>query len=160
MARKSKKSTGGPVLATNRKASHEFHLERRLEAGLVLLGPEVKSAREGRVNLKESHCRIQKGEVWLVGAHFSPYTHAVREAVDPVRPRKLLLHAQEIRKLAKELDGTGLTIVPTKLYLKQGRIKLEIAVARGKKQHDKRESMKRRDADREMRRETGSRELR
>lgn len=156
MARKTKKKEPGSVLAMNRAASHEYHLIRRLEAGIVLLGPEVKSARLGRVNLKESYARIKNGEVFLHGAHFSPYTHAGRENLDPVRPRKLLLHAQEIRKLAKELTSSGMTLVPTRLYLKEGLIKIEIAVARGKQQHDKRESMRRRDADREMRRATGT----
>ena len=99
---------------------------------------------------------IKDGEVFLYGAHFSPYTHAARENLDPVRPRKLLLHAQEIRKLAKDLTGSGTTLVPTRLYLKEGRIKIEIALARGKQQHDKRESMRRKDADREMRRATGT----
>ena len=154
MARKSKK-TDGSLLAMNRKASHEFHLLRRLEAGIVLLGPEVKSARQGRVNLTESYARIQDGEVFLHGAHFSPYSHT-RLEIDPVRPRKLLLHAQEIRKLAKETKASGMTLVATRLYLKDGRIKLEIAVARGKQQHDKRETLRRKDADREMRRATGT----
>ena len=150
---------GGDVLATNRAASHEFHLLRRIETGIVLLGPEVKSARIGRVNLKEGYARIKNGEVFLFGAHFSPYSPAARVELDPVRPRKLLLHAAEIRKLVKETEATGMTLVPTRLYLKNGRIKLEIAVARGKKAHDKRDTIRKRDAEREMRRETGSRGL-
>lgn len=155
MSKKNPKD-GEAILASNRAAAHEFHLLQRVEAGIVLLGPEVKSARAGRVNLKEAYARIKNGEVFLLGAHFSPYTHA-REAPDPVRPRKLLLHAREIRKLAKETESSGTTLVPTKLYLKGGRIKVEIAVARGKKAHDKRETLKQKQAEREMRREVGSR---
>lgn len=157
MAKKKKPDRTNPILANNRKASHEFHLLERYEAGIVLTGPEVKSAREGRVNLKESYARIRSGEVFLLQAHFSPYTHARNEDADPVRPRKLLLHAREIRKLSKELEGTGMTLVPTKLYLKAGRIKLEIAIARGKKLYDKRDSLKRKQADREIARGKSSR---
>lgn len=162
MTRKKKKKgdEDNPVLATNRKASHEYHLLRRLEAGIVLLGPEVKSARERRVNLKESYARISGGEVFLHQAHFSPYSKARLEDADPVRPRKLLLHAAEIRKLAKEIEGTGMTLIPTKLYLKAGKIKIEIAVAKGKQHHDKRESIKKRDIDRELRQAHGSRTVR
>ena len=156
MAKKNKKNQPvGETLAKNRKASHEFELLLRFEAGMALLGPEVKSARAGRVNLKEGYVRIKNGEVFLEGAHFSPYTNA-REPIDPVRSRKLLLHAREIRKLSKETVATGMTIVPTRLYLKNGRIKLEIAIARGKKLYDKRESLKRKSVEREMRRETGT----
>jgi len=158
MAKKAKAKTPNPVLATNRAASHEYHLLLRKEAGIVLTGPEVKSARLGRVNLKEAHARVKNGEVYLYNAHFSPYTHAARESQDPVRPRKLLLHAAEIRKLVKETSTTGMTLVPTKVYLKNGRIKVEIAVAKGKRQYDKRDSMKRQTAEREMARARGSRE--
>ena len=163
MGRKKKKKKGdddNPVLATNRSAPHEYHLIRRLEAGIVLHGPEVKSARERRVNLKESYARITGGEVFLYQAHFSPYSHARLDDADPVRPRKLLLHAAEIRKLSKEIEGTGMTLIPTRLYLKNGKIKLEIAVAKGKQHHDKRESIKKRDIEREMRQATGSRTVR
>ena len=141
------------VLATNRAAAHEFHLLRRLEAGLVLTGSEVKSARERRVNLKEGYARIQNGEALLIGVNFSPYDHARREEVDPLRPRKLLLHAHEIRKLARETESGGTTLVPTRLYLKNGRIKVEIAVARGKKAHDKRDAARERAIDREVEQE-------
>lgn len=150
MANKKKKGGDSPILANNRVASHEYHLSNRIECGIVLLGPEVKSARAGKVNLKESYARIKNGEVFLVGAHFSPYTHARQDDLDPTRARKLLLHALEIRKLEKELVGTGMTLVPTKMYLKNGRIKLEIAVGRGKKLHDKRDTKRRQEADREM----------
>ena len=157
MARKKKSGSDSPILATNRSASHEYHLSHRIECGMVLLGPEVKSARAGKVNLKESYARIRNGEVFLVGAHFSPYTHARQDEIDPTRARKLLLHSDEIRKLLKELEGTGMTLVPTKMYLKNGRIKIEIAVGRGKKLHDKRDSKKRKEADREIARATSLR---
>ena len=150
MANKKKSpKEGGATLASNRAAGHEYHLLRRLEAGIVLTGPEVKSARLGRVNLKESYARILRGEVWLLGAHFSPYEHARLEEAEPVRRRKLLLHGAEIRKLVKEVEQNGMTIVPTRLYLKNGRIKLEIAVAKGKKLYDKRETKKKQDMKRE-----------
>lgn len=154
-----KKKGGGdsPVLASNRSASHEYHLDRRIEAGIALLGPEVKSARAGKINLKESYARISNGEIFLIGAHFSPYGHARGEEIDPVRRRKLLLHAKEIRKLARELEGTGMTLVPTKAYLKNGRVKIEIAVGRGKKIHDKREAKRKRETEREMARASGVR---
>lgn len=145
-----KKGADNPVLSSNRSASHEFHLERRLEAGIVLTGPEVKSARVGKVNLKESYARISNGEVFLIGAHFSPYEHSRLEETDPLRKRKLLLHASEIRKLIKDVEQGGFTLVPTKLYLKDGRIKLEIAVAKGKKLRDKRATSRDRDVKREM----------
>ncbi|MEE8412549.1 MAG: SsrA-binding protein SmpB [Acidobacteriota bacterium] len=154
-----KKKGGGdsPVLASNRSASHEYHLDKRIEAGIALLGPEVKSARAGKINLKESYARISNGEIFLIGAHFSPYGHARGEVIDPVRRRKLLLHAKEIRKLARELEGTGMTLVPTKAYLKNGRVKIEIAVGRGKKLHDKREAKRKRETEREMARASGVR---
>lgn len=154
-----KKKGGGdsPVLASNRSAAHEYHLDKRIEAGIALLGPEVKSARAGKINLKESYARISNGEIFLIGAHFSPYGPARGEEIDPVRRRKLLLHAKEIRKLARELEGTGMTLVPTKAYLKNGRVKIEIAVGRGKKLHDKREAKRKRETEREMARASGVR---
>jgi len=158
--KKQKKDTSNPVLAMNRAASHEFHLLARFEAGLVLTGPEVKSAREGRVSLKEAYAKIKNDEAFLHEAHFSPYSHARMADVEPRRVRKLLLHAREIRKLAKETSASGVTLVPTKLYLKAGRIKIEIAVAKGKRSYDKRERAKRREADREIARERASRTLR
>lgn len=157
----SKKGTSGPerpTLATNRAASHDYHLLQRYEAGIVLTGTEVKSARQGRVNLKEAYARIKEGEVWLHGAHFSPYTHGNRENEDPLRVRKLLLNAREIRKLARQTESGGTTLVPTRLYLKDGRIKLEIALARGKRAHDKRESKRKREMEREIERAVSQRE--
>jgi len=141
------------ILATNRAAGHEYHLLRRIEAGLVLTGPEVKSARARRVNLKEGYARIQGGEAFLIGVNFSPYDHARREEIDPVRPRKLLLHAHEIRKLARETESGGTTLVPTRLYLKAGRVKVEIALARGKKAYDKRDAARARAIDRDVEQE-------
>lgn len=153
MARKKgAKDRTSPVLATNRSASHEFHLLKRFEAGIVLTGPEVKSARQGKVNLKDSYAAIKKGEAFLFQAHFSPYTHAPRDERDPRRPRKLLLHSAEIRKLARETESSGVTLVATRLYLKQGRIKVEIALARGKRMFDKREAKRKREMEREMER--------
>ena len=138
------------LLANNRAAGHEYTLLKRFEAGMVLTGAEVKSARARRVSLKESHARVRSGEVFLYGAHFSPYTHARNDDYDPVRTRKLLLRATEIRKLGKEVDAAGVTLVPTRLYLKNGRIKIEIALARGKKLYDKRESRRKAEVEREM----------
>jgi len=156
MTAKTGRHPPSPTLAVNRSASHEFHLIKRYEAGIVLTGAEVKSARAGRVNLREGYARVKGGEVFLMGVHFSPYTHAREEEQDPVRPRKLLLHASEIRKLDKETQSAGTTLVPTRLYLKQGRIKIEIAVARGKQQFDKREALKKRVQQREIDRARGA----
>jgi SsrA-binding protein len=154
VARKGKQQSE-PVLATNRAASHEFHLLKRYEAGIALTGAEVKSARTGRVNLKEGYARIRRGEVFLHGVHFSPYTHAPTELQDPLRVRKLLLHTREIRKLERETQSGGTTLVPTKLYLKNGRIKIEIAVARAKRLYDKRDTAKKKIQQREMERGRG-----
>jgi len=153
-----KKSGGGEeeaVLARNRAASHEFHLLDRYEAGIVLTGTEVKSIRGGRANLKDGYAKVEAGEVFLHNAHVSPYEAGNRENVDPLRPRKLLLNAREIRKLAKETDAGGVTIVPLRLYLKSGRIKLELALAKGKKAFDKREAIAKKDVEREMARARG-----
>jgi SsrA-binding protein len=152
MARKPKDGSGNPVLARNRAARHEFHILQKLEAGIELLGTEVKSAREGRVNLKDAYGKIRNGEVFLVNAHISPYTHGNRENHDPLRPRRLLLHRGEIRKLAKAVDNAGMTLVPLVMYLKGGRIKVEIGVAKGKRTHDKREDSRKREAEREIER--------
>ena len=152
MPRKTAASEQDAVLASNRSAAHEYHLLERFEAGLVLLGPEVKSARAGRVNLKEAWVRVRGGEAVLHDAHFSPYDPAARENVDPTRPRRLLLHAREIRKLERETEVAGATLVPIRMYLKGGRIKLEIALGRGKKLHDKRETLRRRELEQEARR--------
>ena len=152
-----KRQDGPRVLASNRAAGHEYHLLERYEAGVVLTGTEVKSARAGKVNLKDAYARVERGELFLYNAHISPYEQGNRENHEPLRPRKLLLHAHEIRKLARETVATGLTIVPTRLYLKDGRIKVEVALARGKKLHDKREASREREVRREMDRARGSR---
>ena len=150
MAKKEKRGADAGALARNRAASHDYFLLERLEAGIVLTGTEVKSAREGLVNLKEAYAQIENGEAFLHNAHISPYAQGNRENVDPVRTRKLLLHAREIRKLARETQAGGVTLVPIRLYLKEGRIKLELAVAKGKKAHDKREAKQKQEAEREM----------
>ncbi|HKQ60943.1 MAG TPA: SsrA-binding protein SmpB [Candidatus Polarisedimenticolaceae bacterium] len=146
-----------PVLARNRAASHEFHLLQRFEAGIVLTGAEVKSARQGKVSLKEAYAKVQRGELFLFGAHFSPYLEAGPLAPDPLRVRKLLLHAREIRRLEREIEPAGITLVPLALYLKNGRIKLELALAKGKNVRDKRDSVRRRDDEREIARARHSR---
>jgi SsrA-binding protein len=139
-------------LATHRQATHNYFIEERLEAGMVLTGTEVKSLRQGRANLKDSYAVLRNGEVWLLHCHISPYSHGNLFNHDPMRERKLLLHRDEIRRLDRRRKTAGLTLVPLRLYLKKGRVKVELAVARGKKLHDKREAIKKRDQDREIRR--------
>ena len=139
------------VVATNREAYHNFHIMETVECGIALTGTEVKSVREGRCNLKDSYGQIRQGEAWLLNAHISPYSHGNRENHEPTRTRKLLLHKKEIDKLQGKAQEKGLTLVPTKMYLKNGRVKIELAVAKGKKLYDKRETEKRREADREAR---------
>ena len=130
------------VLSDNRSAGHNYHLLERYEAGLVLTGTEVKSAKAGKIQLKESYAEVSENEAWLLNAHISEYSHGNIMNHAPVRKRKLLLHRSEIEKLQSETREKGLTVIPTKLYLKAGRIKIEIAVAKGKKFHDKREAIK------------------
>jgi SsrA-binding protein len=145
---------GEPIklIADNRKARFNFELLDKVEAGIVLKGTEVKSLREGKLNLGDAYCDVTPdGEVWLVGAHISPYSSGNRFNVDPLRKRKLLLHKREIARLGSRIRERGLTLVPTRVYLKKGLVKLEIALARGKKQHDKRDSIKTRDTDRDTR---------
>ena len=139
------------VVATNREAYHNYHILETHECGVVLTGTEVKSAREGRCNLKDSYAQMRDGEAWLLNAHISPYSHGHRDNHMPTRTRKLLLHKSEIIKLASKTQEKGLTLVATRMYLKNGRLKVELGVAKGKKLHDKRETIKRRDADREAR---------
>ena len=139
-------------LATHRQATHNYFIEERMEAGMVLTGTEVKSLRQGRANLKDSYAILRKGEVWLLNCHISPYSHGNLQNHDPLRERKLLLHRDEIRRLDRRRKLSGLTLVPLRLYLKGGRVKVELAVAKGKKLYDKRESIKKRDQDRESRR--------
>jgi SsrA-binding protein len=138
-------------IADNRKAFHDYHIVETFEAGVALLGTEVKAIREGRVNLRDSFARVEKGEVYLHNAHISPYSHRGYAEHAPTRPRKLLLHREEIRKLIGKTVERGMTLVPTRMYFKGGRVKVAIGLAKGKKAHDKRETIKRREADRETR---------
>jgi len=138
-------------IAENRKAFHDYHLLESFEAGIALLGTEVKGIREGRANLRDSYARVEGGEVWLYNVHISPYSHRGYVDHDPKRRRKLLLHKQEIRKLIGKTVERGLTLVPTRMYFKNGKVKVTIAVAKGKQAHDKRETIKRREVDRETR---------
>ncbi len=144
--------TGIKVIAKNKKARFEYHLLDFFEAGLVLTGTEIKSVRANQVSLQRSFVQPKGGELWLMEAHIAEYKHGNRENHDPTRPRKLLLHRREIEKLLDDLAQKGVTIVPTKLYLKNGRAKVEIAIARGKKLHDKRGDLAKRDAKRQVER--------
>jgi SsrA-binding protein len=140
------------TIARNRKALHEYHIVDTYEAGIVLAGPEVKSVRAGKVSLNEAFARIDGGEAFVYGLHISPYDPASRWNVDAARTRKLLLNRREIRRLIGATQQEGFTLVPLEIYLKDGYVKLAIALARGKKRFDKREDLKRRDADREIQR--------
>ena len=142
----------GKPLASNRKAWHDYFIEERYEAGISLTGTEVKALREGRANLQDSFARIEDHEVILRQCHISPYSHGGHENHDPLRPRKLLLHRSEINRLAGRLQQRGVTLVPLQLYLKQGRIKVELGLARGKQRGDKRETLRRKVAEREVER--------
>ncbi len=137
------------ALASNRAAFHNYHISDKYEAGIALTGTEVKSVMGGRVQLKESYVAVRDGEAWLFNAHISPYSHGNRENHEPLRTRKLLLHRREIGRLEDAAVKQGMTLVATRVYLKNGRIKLEVGVARGKKMYDKRETEMRRTIDRE-----------
>ena len=137
-----------PVIA-NREAYHHYEIFETFECGIVLVGTEVKSIREGKANLKDAYAAIRDGEVWLFNAHISPYTHGNRQNHDPRRTRKLLMHAREIGRLSGRTVEKGLTLVPTKMYFKDGRVKVEVGLARGKKLYDKRETAMRKTIDRE-----------
>jgi SsrA-binding protein len=139
------------IVSDNRAAYHHYHILETFEAGVQLLGTEVKSAREGRVNLKDAYATISNGEAWLLNAHISPYTHGNRQNHEPTRMRRLLLHKREIEKLRSRAEEKGLTLVPTKFYFKNGFIKCELAIARGKKLYDKRETEARKTQEREAR---------
>ncbi|CAM3953561.1 SsrA-binding protein SmpB [Alicyclobacillus pomorum] len=140
----------GKLLAQNRKAYHDYFIEDTLEAGIVLVGTEIKSIRRGSANLRDAYAQVENGEVWLHNMHVSPYEQGNRFNHDPTRSRKLLLHKEEIAKLVGASREKGYTIVPTKLYLRNGFCKVELGLAKGKKLHDKREAMKKRDAQREI----------
>src|SRR5437867_10815945 len=151
MTEKTEREKAQSSIAENRKAFHDFHLLETFEAGLVLLGTEVKAIREGRVNRRESYARVEDGEVFLFNVHISPYSHRGYADHEPLRRRKLLLHRDEIRKLVGKTVEKGMTLVPVRMYFKKGRVKVAISLAKGKKEYDKRETMKRRETDRETR---------
>lgn len=146
------KQTDFKLVATNRRARHEYHILETYEAGIMLSGTEIKSVRAGRVSLAEGFARIAGGEAWLEGVHISPYEHGGRYNLDPVRRRKLLLHRDELARLAGKTKEKGLTLVPLRLYIKRHRAKVELGLARGKKLYDKREAMAERSAQREIER--------
>ena len=149
------------ILASNRKATHDYFIEDRFEAGVALLGSEIKSIRAGRIQLRESYVRVDGHEVWLINAHVSVYDPAARQNHDPLRPRKLLLHRTEIRKLIEKVKLKGYTIVPLDIHLSaKGRAKVTIALAKGKRQYDKRQTIAQRDSERDMARALGQKERR
>ena len=139
-------------VAQNRKAWHDYFVEEKYECGLALFGTEVKSMRQGRVNMKESWARIKDGEIWVEGMHISPYEQGNIFNRDPMRPKKLLMHKSEIRKLDSLVARQGYTLIPLEVYLKDGRMKLELGLCKGKAEYDKRDSIAKRDADRDIRR--------
>jgi len=147
-----KDKSGEKIVCVNREARYNYFIDEIYEAGLVLLGSEVKSLRDGKANLKDSYGRIQKGEAFLVNAHVSPYPGANQFNHEPTRPRKLLLHQREIERLTGKTKEKGLTLIPLRLYFKNGRAKVELGLARGKKLYDKRETLKRKMAEREVER--------
>ena len=151
MADKTEREKAQTSIAENRKAFHDFHLLESFEAGLVLLGTEVKAIREGRVNLRDSFARVEDGEVFLYNVNISPYSHRGYADHEPLRRRKLLLRREEIRKLVGKTVEKGMTLVPVRLYFKNGRVKVAVSLAKGKKDYDKRETIKRREVDRETR---------
>lgn len=144
------KSSTQPI-ADNRKAFHDYHILETFEAGIALLGTEVKGIREGQANLRDSFARVERGEVWLFNVHINPYSHRGYVDHDPKRKRRLLLHKHEIRKLIGKTVERGLTLVPTRMYFKNGKVKVALALAKGKDVHDKRETLRRREVDRETR---------
>lgn len=140
------------IICQNKKARHDFHIVDTYEAGLVLKGSEVKSCRSARANLKDGYARIKNGEIFLINSHISPYTHANQLNHDPLRERKLLFHKREIKKLYGKIRERGFSLIPLKMYFKNGKVKVEMAVAKGKRLHDKREDIKRKDFAREVER--------
>ncbi|MCA1563988.1 MAG: SsrA-binding protein SmpB [Acidobacteria bacterium] len=148
---KTEREKAEKIIADNRKAFHDFHILETFEAGVALLGTEVKSIREGQVNLRDSFARVEGGELFIYNVHISPYSHRGYADHEPTRRRKLLLHRAEIRKLIGKTVEKGMTLVPVRMYFKNGRIKVAVSLAKGKKAHDKRETIKRREADRETR---------
>ncbi len=146
------------TFATNRQARHEYEILESVEAGIALTGTEIKSLREGKANLSDAYARIEHGEAWLVGAHIPAWAGGNRYNHEPRRDRKLLVHKREIKKLAGEADQRGVTLIPLAIYFKGGRAKVEIGVARGKQQYDKRETIKKKEMDREVRRAMSQRQ--
>lgn len=138
------------IITQNRKARHDYEILDTFEAGIVLLGTEVKSLREGRANLKDSYARMRDGELWLIGVHISPYAAGSYNNHEPERDRKLLLHRHELRRLIGKVEEAGLTLVPLRMYFKRGVAKVELALARGKRKYDKRDAISKRDAQREI----------
>ena len=151
MAEKTAREQAQRLITENRKARHDYHILETWEAGVALLGTEVKAIREGRVNLRDSYARIDKGEVWMMNVHISPYSHRGSADHAELRQRKLLLHSHEIRKMVGKVAEKGLTLVPLEMYFKKGRVKVAIALAKGKQEHDKRETLRKREVDRETR---------
>jgi SsrA-binding protein len=151
MTEKTEREAAQANIAENRKAYHDYHLLETFEAGIVLLGTEVKAIREGRVNLRDSFARLDDGEAYLYNVHISPYSHRGYAEHEPLRRRKLLLHREEIRKLVGKTVEKGMTLVPVRMYFKNGRVKVAVSLAKGKKDYDKRETIKRRETDRETR---------
>lgn len=158
MAEKTARELAQDNIAENRKAFHDYHILDTWEAGMALLGTEVKSIREGRVNLRDSFARIEKGEVWLYNVNISSYSHRGYADHEPLRQRKLLMHREEIRKLIGKTTEKGMTLVPLRLYFRKGRVKVEVGLAKGKKDYDKRETIKRREVERETRAAVKSRQ--
>ncbi len=146
------KPTGIKLVAQNKKAYHDYFIEETLEAGMVLTGTEVKSIRAGRINLRDSYASVQNGELFLVGVHISPYEQGNINNHDPLRTRKLLVHARELRRLYGKVQAAGYTLVPTKLYFKDGRAKVEVGLAKGKATYDKRETLAKKEAERDIER--------
>ena len=151
VAEKTEREQARRVIAENRKARHDYHILETWETGVALLGTEVKAIREGRVNLRDSYARVEQGEIWMMNVHISPYSHRGYAQHAEMRQRKLLLHSHEIRKLVGKTAERGLTLVPLELYFKKGRVKVLLALAKGKQAHDKRETLRKREVDRETR---------
>jgi SsrA-binding protein len=143
---------GIKLIAENRKAHHDYYIEDRYECGIVLSGTEVKSIRNGKINLRDSYCTVKEGEMWLIGVNISPYEQGNRFNLDPMRDRRLLMHKREIRKLQAAVMQDGFALVPLSLYFKRAKVKVEVGVCKGKKLYDKRSSMAERDTKREMER--------
>ena len=155
MAKKGKGSTkeapaGDRVVTQNRRAFHEYFIEEQLETGIVLTGTEIKSVREGKITISEAYVRVDDGELWLIGSHITPYSHGSYTNHDPDRPRKLLAHRREIERLRQSTEQRGMTLVPVRVRLKDGRAKVDVGIARGKKLYDKRQSAAERDARRQI----------